>query len=174
MTSPSSAVPASRLVTVLDEGWSTTREAEHGALAWAADRATQLVLVCTHFVAGRVVVTAQTDVGPDVGPDVAPDGALAAVHGQHLARTAGRVFVFPGQDALPATTTVAGLIASTAVDDVLGVGGVRPDGDVRLDTQGFVRPELSGGRMVLRVRPAACGVVPFEQPHPTPCCADHA
>ncbi len=71
--------------------------------------------------------------------------------------------------------TVAQLMARSAVDDVVIFGHREPlDPDAVVDTQDFVRPHFVDGRVVLDVRSAADGVaVPFEQRHPTPCCADH-
>ena len=56
-----------------------------------------------------------------------------------------------------------------AVDAVLAQAAA---GDP-IDTQDFVRPRLQDGRLVLTVQPGMDGYVPFEQPNPTPCCADH-
>ncbi|NUR09424.1 MAG: hypothetical protein HOQ22_00255 [Nocardioidaceae bacterium] len=49
---------------------------------------------------------------------------------------------------------------------------VQPSG-IGASPPGFVRPLVQSGRVVLHVRPAEQGWVPFEQRDPTPCCADH-
>jgi hypothetical protein len=66
------------------------------------------------------------------------------------------------------------LLATSAIDRVLVIGGppVTPETPVR--TRDFVRPEWRDGLLTLIVTPAAGGgVAPFEVPNPTPCCADH-
>jgi hypothetical protein len=170
----------------LDEGWTTTSQAEHGALRRASALGLRAVLACTHFLPAdssrppRVAVTLQlAEPGDDpVRSPVATarsagtelDRLLAA----HLSGRSGRAFSFPGMAALERTVTVETLLSSTAIDDVVLLGGIIAAGSDRVDTQNFVRPEFSAGRLVLRVRPSAGGdLVPFEQPHPTPCCAEH-
>jgi hypothetical protein len=63
----------------------------------------------------------------------------------------------------------------SVIDEVRLVGSVeRVDHGTVVDTQDFVRPTMADGRVTLDLRPAVGGVlVPFEQPNPTPCCADH-
>jgi hypothetical protein len=56
---------------------------------------------------------------------------------------------------------------------VRALAGVIPSPDDCVDTQDFVRPRIQNGRLVLTVQPGMRGYVPFEQPNPTPCCADH-
>ncbi len=164
--------PGADLV-LLDGGWPTTREAEHATRTWAVEHGTWITMACTHFHAGRVVVTVTTH-DPAPPADDVREPAEAALLRARTARTAGRAFVFPGQDGQPPVTTVADLCATSAVDEVVGLAGVRPDGRAPVRTLSFLRPELADGRLRLRVRPAAgdC-LVPFEQPSPTPCCADH-
>ncbi|MGC0429432.1 hypothetical protein RKD32_005787 [Streptomyces sp. SAI-195] len=49
-----------------------------------------------------------------------------------------------------------------------------PAPDTRLVTRDHVRPHWQDGRLVLAAMPAVGGtLVPFEDPDPTPCCADH-
>lgn len=76
---------------------------------------------------------------------------LAAVVAAHARRRGGRVATFPGDAAL------TGTVPATP-----------------LRTRDFLRPRWHAGELVLDVQPAAGGtLVPFETPHPTPCCADH-
>jgi hypothetical protein len=171
----------------LDEGWTTTSQAEHGARERVSLLGLSIVLACTHFVPAdgsrppRVAVTmqlAEPGDNPVRSPVATHESAgvdLDRVLAAHLTRRSGRAFVFPGMAELERTVSVEMLLARTAVDDVVLLGGVTAAGPDRIDTQNFLRPEFSAGRLVLRVRPSAGGeLVPFEQPHPTPCCADHA
>ena len=171
---------------VLDEGWTTTTQAEHGTLEKVTVLGLRAVLACTHFLpAGghrppRVAVTVQL-AEPGDDPVLAPlqtpqptgddlDPLLAA----HLGGRSGRAFVFPGMAGLDRIVTVATLLSESAVDDVIGMGGVVARPTDRLDTQNHLRPEFITGRLVLRVRPSVgVDLVPFEQPNPTPCCASH-
>lgn len=69
---------------------------------------------------------------------------------------------------LDRTVTSAATHVAASTSTVLVAAGQR------VDTQGFVRTHLVEGVVRLVVRPAVGGlVVPFEQPNPTPCCADH-
>ena len=82
--------------------------------------------------------------------------------------------MFPGLRRARGTLTVLDLLLLSGIDEVRGLAGTMPSLDDLLDTQGFVRPRSHEGRLVLTVRPAEHDrYVPFEQPNPTPCCADH-
>ncbi len=140
----------------LEGGWTTTSEAEQGFRDAAAGLGRRIALACTHFdtAEGAVVVTGQT-------------GRLEPIEG-------GRAFVFPGSDRLAGQVSVGDVLAHTAIDRLVCLGGTPVAADKTLDTQDFVRPTFAGGSLVLHVRPGIDGVfVPFEQPNPTPCCADH-
>lgn len=135
--------------------WTTTREAEHWFTEVAAGL-DQIQLACTHFVPGKpvVLVTAQT-------------GRLEPIEG-------GRAFLFPGSQGLSGAVEVGDVLDGTAIDQVVALGGTTVARRAVLETQGFVRPTFVGGSLVLHVRPGADGVLmPFEQPDPTACCADH-
>ncbi|MGC0373911.1 hypothetical protein [Streptomyces sp. SAI-229] len=87
----------------------------------------------------------------------------------------GRAVLYPGVRALTGTTTVAELLAGSAIDrvTVLGTPGP-PDPGTRLVTRDHVRPQWQRDELVLAATPALGGtLVPFEAPDPTPCCADH-
>ncbi len=135
-------------------GWESTRDAEHG---YAAAR--DLIGCCFTYVATtfegpeRVVVSGADDLSE------LPDQA--------------RLFVFPGHDNLLGTLCVGEVLLLSAIDEVRALAEGIPKADDPLDTQGFVRPRLQGGRLVLTVQRGIRGYVPFEQPNPTPCCADH-
>lgn len=169
---------------VLDGGWRTLADAEHALRERM--RELRVELACTHFVPGSRVVVTATPAGAqpagtwavpgdqDQEPDIAAPEVTQLVL-QHVHRQSGRAVVFPGSGALTGRLSVAEVLARSAIDTVVLIGGgpARPD-DI-LDTQEHVRPEFVEGRLVLRARPAAGGVlVPFEQPNPTPCCAAHA
>jgi hypothetical protein len=98
--------------------------------------------------------------------------AVAAMADGHRARRTGRAFAFPGVDVEAAT--VGELLEQSAIERVVVLGGADADGATPIHTQGFLRPEYVEGQLVLRARPAANGLLaPFEQPNPTPCCAEH-
>ena len=61
----------------------------------------------------------------------------------------------------------------TAISHITCLGG-EPLNRAKLLTQDFVRPTFQAGHLTLLVQPFddEC-LVPFEQPHPTPCCANH-
>jgi hypothetical protein len=108
--------------------------------------------------------------GTAAGPDPTLDPLLAS----HSAGRSGRAFVFPGMASLDRIVTVATLLSTSAVDDVITLGGAPARPSDRIDTQNHLRPEFGAGRLVLRARPSVgAGLVPFEQPNPTPCCASH-
>ena len=111
---------------------------------------------------GPVVVDGEEDGHLD-GP--APVALQAARAG-----TAGRCVRFPGQEAVQGRLPVADLIASTAIEELVGVG-VQVSAEDVLDTLGYLRPQWSGGRLTLVVEQAAGGVLqPFEIENPHECC----
>ena len=123
--------------------------------------------------AATLVALARTLGGPVVLAETCPaSGAQPAVAALREAASgsAGRVLRFPGQDAVSGRVPVAELLASTAIDEVVGVGvAVTPD--QVLDTLGFLRPHWSEGRLRLLVEQAAGGVLqPFEIESPHQCC----
>lgn len=100
-------------------------------------------------------------------------GAWAAVAAA-ASRTSGRLVLFPGHERLTGSLTVAEVLAVGGVDEVHVLGGGTLPGRTVVDTRGFVRPRLEGGRVRLLVQPAADGVmVPFERADPHRCCEDH-
>jgi hypothetical protein len=164
-----------RAFVALDEGWADTVAAEHGARESVAALGLPVVSACTHVAsdgdAARVVVTLELAGEPGDAPAASGLEAQVAAHAN---RESGRAFVFPGSELLTGVLTVAELVASSAVDEVAVVGGPPPEPGARVDTQAFVRPLHRAGRLVLHLRPAAGGYVPFEQPDPMECCTDHA
>jgi hypothetical protein len=135
-------------------GWESTRDAEHDYWAARALIGCGYTFVCTTFEGAQRVVVSGADDLADL-----PDQA--------------RFFAFPGVDNLVGTLSVGDLLLLSAIDEVRALAGAMPSLDETVDTQSFVRPRLQGGRLVLTVQPGIDGYVPFEQPNPTPCCADH-
>jgi hypothetical protein len=164
-------------IVALDGGWADTVEAEHAARETAGELDLPVVTACTHFVTGagaRVVVTLEV---PAAAPPVAGDArdSLPWEVAAHAGRTGGRAFVFPGSAELTGVMSIGSLLARSAIDDVAVIGGAAPAAWLVVDTQDFVRPLYTGGRLLLHTRPAAgVDLVPFEQPEQTPCCTDHA
>ena len=124
------------------------------------------------LASGAVAATA-----PGLPDGVAHGHDTSALGGAWLAvataaaGTSGRLVHFPGEDVLTGRLTVADVLAGSAVDEVVVVGGSPSSHATVVDTLGFVRPQLAGGRVRLLVQPAAGGVVvPFEREHPHRCC----
>jgi hypothetical protein len=162
-------------VIAFDEGWTTTTQAEHGTFDRVSGLGLRAVLACTHFRSAgdgrppRVATTVQV-----AGSGTSPDPDLDPLLGAHTTGRSGRAFVFPGMTSLDRIVTVATLLSASAVDDVITLGGALARPSDRIDTQNYLRPEFSAGRLVLRARPSVgVDLVPFEQPNPTPCCATH-
>ncbi|MGC9497782.1 hypothetical protein [Streptomyces sp. WG7] len=171
--------PSAPYVIGIDTDAATLREADHLLEALAAELdLPEGVFGCTHLVRDgrpRVALSLAAEREPVLrtardrltaqGYEVR-DGAPDEV---------GRAVLYPGAGALTGTLTLAELLARSAIDrvTVLGTPG-EPDPDMRLVTREHVRPQWQNGRLVLSAMPAAGGtLVPFEDPDPTPCCADH-
>ena len=136
-------------------GWESTRDAEHGFHEVQELVGSGSPYVGTTFEGPERVVVSGADDLADL-----PEQA--------------RLFAFPGHDGVSGTMTVGEVLLVSAIDEVRGLAGTAPSSDDLLDTQDFVRPRRQDGRLVLTVRPAdGDRYVPFEQPNPTPCCADH-
>jgi hypothetical protein len=102
-----------------------------------------------------------------LGGPVADDGPAPA---QARERSDGRRVRFGGQEGVTGDHSAGELVATTDVDEVVGVGrAVGPDDVVA--TAGFVRPRFEGGRTVLLVEPVAGGRFrPVEVESPHQCC----
>ncbi|GAA3437468.1 hypothetical protein BJ998_001541 [Kutzneria kofuensis] len=130
-----------------DGGHRDRHEAEHFALELAPEAS----LLCTHVVREPV-----------------PHHAVSFELNGHSDfeelrdRTGGRAFRFPGQDALRGSLTVREIVASSAIDRVVGVGCTATD-DTVVDTRDYVRPVYADGLLTLHVTPAVDGsAVPLE------------
>ena len=167
------AAPAAGTVLALDQGWTTAAGAEHGLTALLRELGVTPTLACTHVLpgTGRVGVTVEAPALPADLPGAPADAAgLVAVH---ATRSSGRAFVFAGQAALTGTLPVRDLLARSAVDEVVLLGGAPAAGEALVDTCGFVRPVLADGRLRLVVRPGPGeALVPFEQRHQRVCGCD--
>jgi len=158
-----------------DLGHRGTVEAEHWLTTlFAGSPPVPGPVACTHLVHGprpRVVVTI-AGASPGVAASDS-EAALAAV-ADHRAGRAGRAVLFPGIRSLTGTMTVATMLAESAIDEVVVLGGPPCSPDTVIDTRDFVRPQYRDGRLVLMATPAPGGLIaPFEVPNPTPCCANH-
>ncbi|WP_233512726.1 hypothetical protein [Micromonospora deserti] len=166
----------------LSLGHRTVREAEHWLGGHVAPLGLPDLVACTHLVASpyphvalSVAVPAATDrlAGlPATPPQLRAAAERAA--GEHAARSSGRAVRYPGSDRMVGTLTVAELLAGSAVERVVVLGGPPAGPETPLHTRDFVRPRWQAGELVLVVTPhRSGGVAPFEVPDPTPCCADH-
>jgi hypothetical protein len=162
----------------LDLGHADVADAEHWLREHAAVLGDPGVVACTHLVRGDQPRVALSVAGVDplfLAADDPIDPAVAwAAAVDHQARRSGRAVVFPGVGALVGTVSVGDVLARTAIERVMLLGGPAPGIDVLVDTRGFVRPQWKDGLLTLVTTPAPGGrIAPFEVPHPTPCCADH-
>ncbi|MFG3335805.1 hypothetical protein ACGFZZ_27830 [Streptomyces tendae] len=163
----------------VDTDATTLREADHLLQALAAELALpEGVFGCTHLVRdGRPRVALSLAVEAEPVLRTARDRLTA--RGYEVRDGAwdetGRAVLYPGAAALTGTLTVAELLARSAIDRVTVLGAPHePAPDTRLVTRDHVRPHWQDGRLVLAAMPAVGGtLVPFEDPDPTPCCADH-
>jgi hypothetical protein len=136
-------------------------------------------LVCTHVdrgdVVARTAMTARLRREPSPAEVTALAERLGPIRLTHQSSPpeGGRCLRFPGQEQLVGVLPAAALVASSAIDEVTGVGTpVGPDTPV--DTRGFLRPAVENGRLVLLVEPAAGGVLrPVEIADPHQCCGGH-
>jgi hypothetical protein len=166
----------------VDLGHSTVLEAEH----WLADLSPAPGLIaCTHFAAGRFLISvtgiAVGDLPPRSTPPVPHDGAALAAAADHSARRGGRAVIYPGVTHLTGTMTVADLLDRSAIEavHVIGDADAAAAPQTLVDTGGFVRPQWMDGRLTLVAMPAPGGrIVPFDaatrrpsavsgRPHPT-------
>ncbi|MFE0416533.1 hypothetical protein [Streptomyces tendae] len=163
----------------IDTEATTLREADHLLQALAAELALpESVFGCTHLVRdGRPRVALSLAAGAEPVLRTARDRLAARGHEVRDGAwdETGRAVLYPGAAALGGTLTVAELLARSAIDRVTVLGTPHePAPDTRLVTRDHVRPHWQDGRLVLAAMPAVGGtLVPFEDPDPTPCCADH-
>jgi hypothetical protein len=104
-----------------------------------------------------------------------PEAAAICLAAAEAARdgVSGRRVRFPGQDRLTGLVPVRRIVERSAIGRVAASGRPVTDEDV-VDTRGFLRPTFEAGQLVLRVGPAAGGLlVPDEGAEPHTCCAGH-
>ncbi|WP_306211904.1 hypothetical protein [Actinoplanes sp. RD1] len=166
MTTP--VRPGGRQVVGVTLGHPDTATAEH----WLASLDPAPLHACTHLMQSPRPHVAWSLEFAGAPPASLGDPSPAAAAAHHVS---GRAVRYPGVDELVGDLTVATVLATSAIDAIEILGGGTPAGDTILRTNDFVRPVWREGRLVLTVAPAAGGkLVPFENRHPTPCCADHA
>ncbi|MFJ8577888.1 hypothetical protein [Micromonospora sp. NPDC093277] len=179
----------------LSLGHRTDEEAEH----WLRDTVRPLglpgMVACTHLVrepwphVAISLTVAKADVGragpgrgtspagrPSWLPATPAELCAAAEYAatEHAALRSGRAVLFPGVERLTGAVTVGELLAASAIDQVILLGGEPADAEDLVLTRDFVRPQWRDRLLTLIVTPAGPGrVAPFEVPNPTPCCADH-
>ncbi|GAB3403987.1 hypothetical protein [Flindersiella endophytica] len=179
----------------LDPGATTVRDAEHvlhelleGGLGGPRSE----LVACTHLirdgnphVALSLAAMGEVDVaalpgefglagaGDRRGPATLADGAAAALAEQE-ARSGGRAVIYPGVETLTGSLPVWKLLAASAIEEVMVVGGPPCAPDTVVHTRDFVRPAWRLGKLVLATTPAADGgIAPFEIPNPGGCYCEH-
>ena len=104
----------------------------------------------THFTGGQVAV----------GTENPPEGA--------------RQVTFAGHEALKGTIAVSAVLAGSAIERVVILGGLTAVPEMLVDTRDHVRPIWRDGVLTLVTQFGRGGVlVPFEPPDNRPCCAGH-
>jgi hypothetical protein len=82
--------------------------------------------------------------------------------------------LFAGSAGLRGTVAVAAVVAGSAIERVVILGGLAAVPEMLVDTRDFVRPIWRDGVLTLVTQFARNGVlVPFEPPDNRPCCAEH-
>jgi hypothetical protein len=85
-----------------------------------------------------------------------------------------RAVLFAGSERLTGTIAVSTVMAESAIDRVVILGGLAAVPEMLIDTRNFVRPLWRDGVLTLVTQFARNGVlVPFEPPNQVPCCHDH-
>jgi hypothetical protein len=106
----------------------------------------------TYFAGGRVAV--------GEAAEQPPEGA--------------RQVLFAGAEGLKGTIAVSAILAGSAIEQVVILGGLTAVPEMLVDTRDFIRPVWRDGVLTLITQFGRGGVlVPFEPPANRPCCADH-
>jgi hypothetical protein len=85
-----------------------------------------------------------------------------------------RAVLFPGSEKLTGVLAVSAVLAGSAIDKVVILGGLDAVPEMLIDTGGFVRPIWRGGVLTLVTQFGRGGVLtPFESADQRPCCQDH-
>lgn len=145
---------------------------DHTLLSLVDSRGLDADLVCTHVDRTGVVATVTMSARLCRAPAPADLTALAAtvLSGP---RPDGRCIRFPGQSGLTGLVSAGDIVATSAIDEVVGIG-TTVTADRLVDTLDFLRPTFTDGRLVLLVEPAAGGVLrPAEIKDPHQCCGGH-
>ncbi|MFJ6199919.1 hypothetical protein [Micromonospora sp. NPDC092111] len=172
-------------------GHRTDEEAEHWLHEVVRPLGLRGLIACTHLVRQPYPHVAISLAG--AGPDAVPAGSggadsppwlpttpaelrAAAEHdtAEHAALRTGRAVLFPGVERLTGTMRVGEVLAASAIDEVVLLGGQPAGPGTLLLTRDFVCPQWRDAALTVIVTPAGPDrVAPFEVPSPTPCCADH-
>ncbi|MFC6017718.1 hypothetical protein ACFP2T_16065 [Plantactinospora solaniradicis] len=164
----------------LSFGHRTDREAEHWLRQHVQPLGLPGLVACTHLTQVpyphvAISLTTDTDI-PASLPSTEPGYRDAAdrAAAEHTARRSGRAVFFPGAERLVGTLTVNEVLAVSAIERVVQLGGLPVAPETLVDTRDFVRPQWRDGQLTLVTMPVAGGrLAPFEVPDPTPCCTDH-
>ncbi|MET7420562.1 hypothetical protein [Dactylosporangium sp. NPDC005555] len=85
-----------------------------------------------------------------------------------------RAVLFPGWETLTGVVAVSAVLAGSAIDKVVILGGMTAVPEMLIDTGGFVRPIWRDGVLTLVTQFGRGGVLtPFEAQSQIPCCHDH-
>jgi hypothetical protein len=85
-----------------------------------------------------------------------------------------RAVLFPGWERLTGVAAVSSVLANSAIDRVVILGGLTAVPEMLIDTGDFVRPIWRDGVLTLVTQFGRGGVLtPFEAQSQIPCCHDH-
>ncbi|GAA3253712.1 hypothetical protein ACFO1B_45675 [Dactylosporangium siamense] len=85
-----------------------------------------------------------------------------------------RAVLFPGWEQLTGVVPVSTVLADSAIEQVVILGGLTAVPEMLIDTGGFVRPIWRAGVLTLVTQFGRGGVLtPFEAQAQIPCCHDH-
>lgn len=128
----------------------------------------EVLTACTHVADSIVVVTVETSDEElstrwDTRHRGGAYGARSDAIWRHGHRTGGRLFAFPGSEALHGTMSVQELTDRSAIEQVVVAGRVLPlTGECTVSEAAGLRPVYRGGRCQLVVRPVGPRYVPWD------------
>ncbi|MXG90369.1 hypothetical protein [Nocardioides flavescens] len=145
------------------------------ALSWTAETSPDPAALGGTLVSAYVGSGVVADVDGhrrEAGPSDLLDGALEAA-ARHADRASGRLVEFPGRPGIERRLSVAEVVASSCVEDVVGLAGTVVTPESVVDLTGFARPTWADGRCTLLVQTGASGLIPFEVAQQLACCSHH-
>ena len=102
------------------------------------------------------------------------DGQVAVGTEAEQPPEGARQVLFEGAERLRGTIAVQAIVAGSAIDRVVILGGMAAVPEMLVDTRDHVRPIWRDGVLTLVTQFGRGGVlVPFEPPNNRPCCEDH-